>query len=103
MKAEYKDKSRDDELDNKCELSSRRLIHEVYYKFERETSKQHLVYSLIAGEYDWKALETSPYNQMIRLHPPGGSITVFVYFKRDTNTPDLEWNEVYRKLPIRRI
>jgi len=40
---------------------------------------------------------------MVRLQPPGGSITVFVYFKRDENTPDLEWNEIYRKLPIRRI
>ncbi len=103
MKPEYEDKSRRDEIDNKCELSSQRLIHEVYYKFQREPDKQHLLYSLIASEYDWKALESSPYHQMVRLNPPGGSIKVFVYFKRDKNTPDLEWNEIYRKLPLRRI
>ncbi|MBS1956084.1 MAG: hypothetical protein JST89_18010 [Cyanobacteria bacterium SZAS-4] len=95
MKPEYENKSRKDELDHKEEL--------FYYKFEREPNKQHLVFQLIAGEYDWKALETSPYNKMVRLHPPGGAITVFVYFKRDEDTPDLEWNEIYRKLPIRRI
>lgn len=102
MKREYEDKSRKYEITKPGEWSSLQLIHEVSCRFEREPQKQHLVYSLFVGDYDWKALETSPYNPMVRLHPPGGSMKVFVYFKRDNDTPDLEWNERFRKLPVRR-
>lgn len=101
MKLEH-DKSSINEIEQKGARASHSLINEVYHKFQREPDKQHLIYSLFANAYDWKALETSPYNQMVRLHPPGGSMKVFVYFKRDENTPDLEWNEYYRKLPVRR-